>query len=78
MGIHWDSTITLGNIITFFGALALAVAAWRDMNWRVSNLETWRKEHTIDAESRDDIIKKMDKILYHLTAPRTKFRRDDE
>jgi hypothetical protein len=47
--------------------LTLAAAAWTDLRWRIKNLETWRGEHMIDADSRDAIIKKMDRILYHLS-----------
>ena len=76
--MHFESTVTLGNLITLFTAFfaiwkfwAAQVAYKRDLDWRVTNLEVWRKEHIVDAESRDNIIRKMDKILYHLT-------RDDE
>ena len=65
--ITFDWTISLGNIIATIGYTALAIVAWRDLTWRVSNLETWRKEHSIDADARDQIITRMDKILYHLT-----------
>jgi hypothetical protein len=64
---HFDYTISIGNLITAFAFILCAVLAWRDMNWRVKNLEVWRKEHMVDADSRDQIITRMDKILFHVT-----------
>ena len=66
-GVHFDWTITAGNVIAAVSFIVLSVLAWRDMNWRVKNLETWRREHMIDSASRDIIINRMDKILYLLT-----------
>jgi hypothetical protein len=66
-GFHFDWTITAGNIIAAVSFVVFSVLAWRDMNWRVKNLETWRNEHMIDSDSRDIIINRMDKILYLLT-----------
>ena len=65
--IKFDPTISFGNIIWSFCTLILAVAAWRDLTWRIKNLETWRKEHMVDSDSRDAIITKMDRILYHIS-----------
>jgi hypothetical protein len=61
--VHFDGTISIGNVLTTISFLVLALVAWRDMNWRVKNLETWRKEHMVDADSRDAIIAKLDKVL---------------
>jgi hypothetical protein len=62
-GIHFDATISLGNVLTATGFALAAIKFWsaqissqRDMNWRVSNLEKWRSEHMIDADSRDHLI----------------------
>lgn len=66
--MRFDWTISLGNLVTAFTFLTLAITAWRDMNWRMRNLEEWRKEHQIDADGRDDIIRRMDKILFHVTS----------
>lgn len=60
---HFDLTITLGSIISSLSFIVLTLFAWRDMNWRVKNLEQWRVEHIIDSDSRDAIIKKMDNLL---------------
>ena len=64
---HFDWTISLGNIISAVTFLILAGFAWRDLTWRVKNLETWRKEHMLDADSRDRLLTNIDKILYHVT-----------
>lgn len=66
-GLKFDWTISLGNIVAGLTFTIAAVLAWRDLVWRVKNLETWRKEHQVDADSRDKIIRRMDKILYHVT-----------
>lgn len=42
---HFDWTITLGNLLTISTFSVLAITAWRDMAWRVKNLETWREGH---------------------------------
>lgn len=65
--MRFDWTVNLGNIIAGLTFLACAGAAWTDLRWRITNLETWRKEHMVDADSRDEIIKKMDRVLYHLS-----------
>lgn len=64
--MHFDTSISLGNLLSAIGFLTLALFAWRDMNWRVKNLEVWRKEHILDEEARDQLIKKMDRVLDHL------------
>lgn len=69
-GIKFDWSINLGNMIMAVAFIGGGIAAWRDMNWRVKNLETWRKEHQVDSDSRDKIITRMDKILYHVTGGR--------
>lgn len=68
--MHFDWTINVGNLIAAFTFLVLAAIAWTDLRWRVKNLESsrtenleWRKEHMIDADSRDQIIIRMDKLL---------------
>lgn len=62
-GLKFDGTITLGNVVATLTFLILAAIAWTDLNWRVKNLEVWRTQHIIDANARDAIIKKMDKML---------------
>lgn len=65
--MRFDWTINVGNFVATMSFIFFAGMAWRDMNWRVRNLEVWRKEHQVDADSRDEIIQRMDKILYHVT-----------
>lgn len=72
--MHFDYTFTIGNIFTCVLLAIAAIKFWaaqiayqRDMDWRVTNLEAWRKEHMVDADARDQIITRMDKILYHVT-----------
>lgn len=65
-GINFDWTVTVGNVISSALFLFLSIVAWRDLTWRISNLEIWRKEHMIDADSRDLIIKRMDELLVEL------------
>lgn len=42
---HFDPTVTLGNLITVASAIVLIIIGWRDLNWRVKNLEEWRSGH---------------------------------
>jgi hypothetical protein len=65
--MHFDWTVNVGNLVAAMSFILFAAMAWRDMNWRVRNLEEWRKLHQIDADGRDQIIIRMDKILYHVT-----------
>jgi hypothetical protein len=67
-GLKFDGTITLGNIITALTFIFLAIIAWRDMNWRVKNLEDWRKVHEIDAHARDELISRVELALSRITA----------
>jgi hypothetical protein len=99
MGLHWDGTITLGNVITFFLLGIAAVNYWsarrsaeaaeiaareaqvtykKDIEWRISNLETWRREHMIDSDARDILLQKLksvSELLEYLVKER---RRDNE
>ena len=43
--MHFTGEITLGNVISTFGFLCAALYAWRDLSWRVLNLESWREGH---------------------------------
>lgn len=63
---HFDNTVTLGNLISGVCFLFLGGMAWADLRWRVSNLETWRKEHILDAESRDQLISSIAEIAKKL------------
>ena len=42
---HFSGEISLGNIVTVISFLLAAFAAWRDMGWRVKNLEEWKLTH---------------------------------
>jgi len=59
----FDWTITLGNIVSAITFIFAGVIAWRDLTWRIKNLETWRVEHMIDADARDELIRKMDHVI---------------
>ena len=50
--MHWDPTVSIGNVITMGLALVAIVFAWRDMDWRIKNLEGWRKEAIQDVVAR--------------------------
>jgi hypothetical protein len=64
--IRFDGTISLGNIVSAFTFLLLAALAWRDLIWRIRNLETWKVQHMSDADGRDKVILKMDKFLDYM------------
>lgn len=46
----FSGEITLGNIITVVAFFTMALFAWRDLNWRVQNLETWKEAHLHTTE----------------------------
>lgn len=71
--MHFDPTVSLGNLVSAVTFLFLAGLAWSDLRWRVRNLEIWRKEnmdmwkcHLTDAKERDALLQKMDKTIDHL------------
>jgi len=64
--MHLDWTISIGDIIKSTSLFVLAVLAWSNLRWRVNNLEIWRKEHMIDSDSRDEIIKSIEKLVGRL------------
>jgi hypothetical protein len=64
--MHFDPTISLGSLIWGITTTVAAILFWRDLDWRVRNLETWRKEHQIDADARDRLIESMKEILLHV------------
>lgn len=45
---HFDPSISFGNVITAVTFLVFALLSWRDLNWRIKNLEVWRaaNEHS--------------------------------
>jgi hypothetical protein len=72
-GIHFEATISLGNVLTFLAFALAAIKFWsaqieykKDMEWRVNNLEIWRKEHMFDADARDQILSNSNKVLERL------------
>lgn len=66
MQIQFDTTISLGNVITTGSVLLLAAFTWRDLTWRIKNLEVWRREHMIDSDARDVLIADMKTIVNHV------------
>jgi len=65
-GLQFDWTISFGNLVAGLLFLVATLFAWRDLTWRVGNLEAWRKEHQIDADARDTLIQNSDKMLARL------------
>ncbi len=80
MGVHFDPTISLGSIFSIIGLIIAIFKFWtsqeaakkaqaaaqRDLEWRITNLETWRKEHTIDADSRQHLVMQLGTIVGRL------------
>lgn len=78
--MRFDSTVSLGNLITFLGLISAALGWWRahnsseqaklayqrDMDWRVKNLEIWRTEHMVDADARDRLLDTIGNLLKHV------------
>jgi hypothetical protein len=64
--VYFDWSISLGQVLTAITVSALALFAWRDLQWRVKNLETWRAEHMVDADARDQLLRNSEKMLAQL------------
>ena len=58
MGLHWSGEVTVGNLLTITMFAVATIYAWRDLNWRVKNLEVWRdgRIHSIEEEMRNIIL----------------------
>jgi len=65
--MHFDSTVTLGNLIAAVAFLLAAAATWADVRWRLRNLESWKTEHTEESDKRDLLIRKLDLANEHLS-----------
>lgn len=63
--MHIDWTISIGNLIWTGGCILLAIIGWRDLTWRIRNLEAWRNEHMIDADARDNLILELRSVSEH-------------
>ena len=75
--MHFDWTVSLGSVVAALSFLGAAGAFWtaqiaakKDIEWRIANLEAWRKEHMVDADARDKLLTNIDKILFHVTQGR--------
>lgn len=66
--MQFDWSISFGNVFAGLGFLTAAIFAWRDLTWRIKNLEQWRREHMIDADARDQIIQRLDKLMERIEA----------
>jgi hypothetical protein len=65
-GLRFDYSISLGQVISAFFFLCAAIIGYRDLSWRVKNLEVWRREHQVDADSRDQLIRNSETMLTSL------------
>lgn len=66
--MHFDWTLSIGDIIKSTMLFVLAILAWNNLRWRVNNLEVWRKEHMVDADSRDAIIRSIGTLVQRIDA----------
>lgn len=64
--IHFSGEITLGSILSSITFIGMTVVAYRDLQWRVRNLEEWRKEHMLDADARDSLLRSLSEIAVKL------------
>lgn len=58
-GFRFDLTITLGNVLSFIGVVALAIAAWVHFSDRMSNLEEARDQSTRAMQRITEIVQEM-------------------
>lgn len=59
--MKFDPTITIGNLVVVIsmivavgGWLITVIIGWRDHEWRITNLETWRSGHERTTEQREE------------------------
>lgn len=43
--MHFNGDVSLGSILSVISFLVAAIVAWRDLNWRIKNLEEWKDIH---------------------------------
>ena len=70
----FDPKVTLGNILVAasflfagLGQIAAALLAWRDINWRLKNVEEWQKDHEASCMKQDEILDEMRLAVRELT-----------
>ena len=49
--MHFDGTVTLGSLIAAVSFIVMSLFAWRDLDWRMKNIEKWQAKHIVDEES---------------------------
>lgn len=64
--VHFSGEITLGSILSSITFIALTIVAYKDLQWRVHNLEVWRREHMMDADARDNLLRSLSEIATKL------------
>lgn len=65
---YFSREITLGNIFTVITFLVAALMAWRDLRWRVDNLEAWKAAHEHSAMQAAQNIGMLRESIAKLTA----------
>lgn len=66
--IHFDGTINVADVITALLVAAAGIAAWRDLNWRMKNVETWKKSHELESRASIETLDEMKNITSRLEA----------
>lgn len=66
--MKFDATITLGQVIWGLTTFVLIISLWRDLHWRVKNVEEWQDVQDEKNGQRDEMISKLDRILAVQTA----------
>jgi hypothetical protein len=59
-------TIDLGNLLTLGGAILAMVWGWRDMMWRMKNIEEWRSDHNKLAEKALETMEEVKTAIVEL------------
>lgn len=63
----FNGEISLGNIVTAAAFLLAAAFAWRDLNWRVNNIEIWKESHLHTTEQAVQNISMLRESIAKLT-----------
>jgi hypothetical protein len=66
MQIHFDETVSLGNVITFFCVIVGLVAFWIRQDERVHAIQKWIEGHEHEAEGRETLIREMGLAIVEL------------
>lgn len=65
-GLHFDSTVTLGNIITAFVFILGGVAVWTKITLKIAQHDKWMEQHERTTLINEGITGRLEKAIVKL------------